>query len=39
VLGRDRANSGIDLLQRRDELGEAKLRKRPRATELEDVGH
>jgi hypothetical protein len=39
VLGRDRAHAGIDFLQGRNELGEAKLRQRPRASELEDVGH
>jgi hypothetical protein len=39
VLGHNRAHAGIDFLQGRDELGEAKLRQRPRASELEDVGH
>jgi hypothetical protein len=39
VLGRDRTHAGIDSLQGRDELGEAKLRQRPRASELKDIGH
>jgi hypothetical protein len=38
-LGGDRAHARIEFVQRGGQLGEAELRQRARATELEDVGH
>jgi hypothetical protein len=39
IFGGDAQHSDIESLQRSEELGEAELRQRPGAAELEDVGH
>jgi hypothetical protein len=38
-LGGDGAHAGVEFLQRSGQLGEAELRQRTRAAELEDVVH